>query len=74
MTGWQITRSNAAGIPGVGNARMFLTAAFERILVWLTLVRTRRMLATLDDRMLQDLGLDRATAAEEARKPFWHAC
>jgi uncharacterized protein YjiS (DUF1127 family) len=28
-------------------------------------------LATLDDRMLADIGVERATAFCEAEKPFW---
>ena len=62
------------GMPGAAVLRASLSAMFERILVWVTVARTRRMLATLDDRTLQDLGLDRATAANEAGKPFWHSC
>ncbi|NFV80273.1 hypothetical protein G4223_09130 [Magnetospirillum aberrantis SpK] len=29
------------------------------------------MLATLDERMLADIGVDHATARMESRKPFW---
>lgn len=32
---------------------------------------TRRQLAELDDRMLQDLGISRAQALFEADKPLW---
>lgn len=38
---------------------------------WLDLSRERRALAALDDRMLKDIGLNRASAAQEARRPFW---
>lgn len=38
---------------------------------WLDLARERRTLAALDDRMLKDIGLNRAAAAQEARRPFW---
>ena len=37
----------------------------------LELARSRRMLLTLDDRMLADVGLDRATARTEGDKGFW---
>ncbi|MBL8699350.1 MAG: DUF1127 domain-containing protein [Alphaproteobacteria bacterium] len=43
------------------------------VLLWLTLARSRRDLASLDDRALQDIGIDRATAYEESQKPFWRA-
>ena len=33
--------------------------------------RSRRQLALLDDRMLRDIGIDRATAKNEALKSFW---
>jgi len=35
------------------------------------LARSRRQLAELDERLLRDIGLDRATARFEASKPFW---
>jgi uncharacterized protein YjiS (DUF1127 family) len=38
---------------------------------WLYRARSRRMLASLDDRMLRDIGIDRARADGEAGKPFW---
>lgn len=31
----------------------------------------RRILASLDDRMLKDIGLGRGDVAEECAKPFW---
>jgi uncharacterized protein YjiS (DUF1127 family) len=33
--------------------------------------RQRHDLATLDDRLLRDIGLSRADAEHESRKPFW---
>lgn len=33
--------------------------------------RERRMLATLDDRMLRDLGIDQATADHESSRRWW---
>jgi uncharacterized protein YjiS (DUF1127 family) len=33
----------------------------------------RQRLAALDSRMLSDIGIDRATAAAEAAKPFWRS-
>ncbi|MCO6405857.1 DUF1127 domain-containing protein [Aurantimonas endophytica] len=41
--------------------------------VWFQRHRQRAALACLDDRLLADVGLSRATARGECRKPFWHA-
>lgn len=38
---------------------------------WLERRRQRSTLRELDDRMLKDIGLTRAEAAQEAAKPFW---
>jgi uncharacterized protein YjiS (DUF1127 family) len=35
------------------------------------LARSRRQLAQLDERLLRDIGLDRATARLESSKGFW---
>jgi uncharacterized protein YjiS (DUF1127 family) len=37
----------------------------------LELARSRQLLLSLDDRMLADVGLDRATARAEGEKGFW---
>lgn len=39
--------------------------------VWRQRAEQRRQLALLDDRMLRDIGISRAAAEKEARKPFW---
>ncbi|MBK5944925.1 hypothetical protein CCR83_00300 [Rhodobacter veldkampii DSM 11550] len=38
---------------------------------WLGRSRERAALARLDDRLLSDIGLDRAHAEAEASRPFW---
>jgi len=43
----------------------------EHVMTRAELVRSRRQLAQLDERMLRDIGLDRATARIEATKGFW---
>lgn len=35
--------------------------------------RERRQLAELDERLLRDIGIERADALRESRKPFWRA-
>ncbi|OYW58339.1 MAG: hypothetical protein B7Z10_02335 [Rhodobacterales bacterium 32-66-7] len=43
--------------------------------IWLFLAaaRSRRALRRLDDRLLSDIGLTRAEAVAEARRPLWDA-
>lgn len=38
---------------------------------WQQRANERAALGNLDDRLLQDIGLDRASASMEATKPFW---
>ena len=38
---------------------------------WSERRRTRRALRKLDDHQLQDIGLTRRAADEEAKRPFW---
>ncbi len=48
-----------------------LMLAFERLWLWHERTRSRRMLLSMDDRMLQDIGVDRAAAEYEGTRPFW---
>ena len=41
--------------------------------LWYRRSQDRRHLAELDDRLLNDLGIDRAQANFETAKPFWRA-
>ena len=43
----------------------------EALLTRAELSRSRRQLAELDDRLLRDIGLDRARARFEATKGYW---
>ena len=54
-------------IPPAGWLERFLDLTF----LWHERARERRQLATLDTRMLADIGVDTATARNEADKPFW---
>jgi uncharacterized protein YjiS (DUF1127 family) len=42
------------------------------LLVWQLRARERRRLASLDDRMLRDIGLSATDVEKEWRKPFWY--
>ncbi len=46
-------------------------AILETLLVWQERDQQRRHLASLDDRLLSDMGISRADAAREAAIPFW---
>lgn len=43
----------------------------ERIALADAVARERQTLAGLDDRLLRDIGVDRATAIEESRRDYW---
>ncbi len=62
---------------GAGYFRDLIRAAASRtfgtLLLWQRRANERHALAHLDDRILRDLGLNRAEIAWESRKPFWRA-
>ncbi len=45
----------------------------ETLVIWQERSETRAALYDLDDRLLRDMGIDRAAADEESRRPFWKA-
>jgi len=52
--------------------RLFLSAS-AAMQLWYERSRQRRALARLDERLLRDIGVDRASAMQEVSKPFWQA-
>lgn len=48
-----------------------LARIVRRIVFWRTVAAQRRLLLTMDERMLRDIGIDRYEALREARRPFW---
>lgn len=48
-----------------------LAATAELLRAWSARARERRSLAGLNDDLLRDLGISRADADAESRKPFW---
>lgn len=42
-----------------------------RIAAWMRVYTERRVLSELDERMLNDIGIDRSDADVEAKRPFW---
>lgn len=53
------------------NAKEILIQALDRVGDWHQRAAERRMLMTLDARVLGDLGLNRDSVDAEASKPFW---
>ena len=51
-----------AGVVAVG---------LEKVMTRAEIARSRRQLAQLDERLLRDIGVDRATARYEADRGFW---
>ena len=48
-----------------------MTAVTATIATWRELSHSRRVLSTLDDHQLRDIGLSRAEARRESERPFW---
>jgi len=51
----------------------FLGAALNTLFIWDRRHRDRLHLASLDERMLRDIGITGADVQHEAAKPFWRA-
>jgi uncharacterized protein YjiS (DUF1127 family) len=61
----------AAGIIGAAIVAG-LAGATGLVLTWIDRYRQRRMLSSLSDHMLKDIGVTRADVDREAGKRFWH--
>jgi uncharacterized protein YjiS (DUF1127 family) len=48
-----------------------VAVGLEKVMTRAEIARSRRQLAQLDERLLRDIGLDRATARHEADRGFW---
>ena len=48
-----------------------VVVGIDKVMTRAELARSRHQLAQLDERLLRDIGIDRATARFEAGKPFW---
>lgn len=58
-------------MPGAGVDFGGLPLIMKTVWRWLERRRQRQALSLLDDRMLQDIGLDRLDVTQEIEKPFW---
>lgn len=65
--------SAAAVRRAAGWALWVFDAVPETLIEWQRRHQDRQALASLDDRLLRDVGISPAEAAREAAKPFWRA-
>lgn len=61
----------ALGVSHPGSAQDLFIRVLDAMFALHDRAEARRRLGRLDDRMLHDIGVDRATADVEAGKPFW---
>lgn len=66
-----ITLARRRRAPILWSNESLLAHAVEALLVWLERSRQRAALMRLDDARLGDIGINRAEAECEYRKPFW---
>jgi uncharacterized protein YjiS (DUF1127 family) len=64
-------KTNALGLAVYRRLGESLVRASDALLSWQYRAHERSHLQTLDDRMLRDIGLNRADVESEAGKPFW---
>lgn len=66
---------NASAVRAAGDFMQSFWRALQRMVVtllrWQELAHERHALMELDDGLLKDIGLSRADAVREARRPFW---
>ena len=51
--------------------RAVLSRLVEAVIAWRARARGRRLLASFDDRMLRDIGIDRIRVERESSTSFW---
>ena len=70
-----LTRTPVPGLHDLARLGAGLTSAlpalWETLFTWQERASQRRHLASLDDRLLRDVGITPSQALEEANKPFW---
>jgi uncharacterized protein YjiS (DUF1127 family) len=67
-----VLKPHPAGSHGK-TGRHLLSQLAHALETWLLRRDRRRELGSLDDEQLKDIGISRADAVREARKPFWRS-
>jgi uncharacterized protein YjiS (DUF1127 family) len=69
--GHPASSTSTAGRDAPPSLRVALARTGALLRAWIARSRQRRALADLDDRLLRDVGIDRAAARREIDKPIW---
>ena len=70
----ETARANAPAFTFAGALALLaglVVVGIEKLMTRAEIARSRRQLAQLDERLLRDIGIDRATARFEADRGFW---
>jgi uncharacterized protein YjiS (DUF1127 family) len=70
---YQVAIHTARSPGAFARTEQAIRSIVDLIRVWHERARQRQMLASLDARMLQDIGLTRADVWRATNKPFWRA-
>ena len=73
MSDLVMSRMSGEGVRPGTRARRLAGAAWRLVGLMISRSRERQVLASLDRRMLRDIGLTPHEAGREARKRFWEA-
>ena len=69
-----LTRTPVPGLAQLGaGLNSALPALWETLVTWQERANQRGHLASLEGRLLKDMGISRADAESEAAKPFWRS-
>lgn len=68
-----VTATPTQIIPGTTAGNGLVMRLVAVLFAWHDRATQRRALGRLDEHLLRDIGIDRATAKHEAAKPFWRS-
>ncbi len=71
MTSIELQQNSYTSASRLIHAKTWFTLLVQRMKLWNSLVQERRHLRSLDNHILEDLGLVRSDVEREANRPFW---